>query len=157
MSLFENDRYQWRETYFVLFQQRQRPTADKMVSELEKLGSRYEIKHVRAGTEGEVESLTVYSPYDFAAMDITYLAGDEVTQQVEELYEEMKQAGLSDSENKQLVRLRDCDARFDVYHFEELTDDEEEFLDPGALLIVLERLTKICQGVGVDPQSGALM
>ena len=35
--------------------------------------------------------------------------------------------------------------------------EEDEFLDPGALLIVLAKLANLCQGVGIDPQSGAVM
>ena len=157
MSLFENDLYQWRETYFVLFQEQHRPTAQQFRNDLEQLGSRYEVKETRADDDGLAESATIYSPYDFAAMDITYLAGEEVTQQVEELLQQLKSSSLSDQEQRQLQRLKKCNARFDVYHFEETTGEEDEFLDPGALLIVLERLTKICHGVGVDPQSGALM
>ena len=34
MSLFENDEYRWRETYFVLFHEENRPSADAIVAAL---------------------------------------------------------------------------------------------------------------------------
>jgi hypothetical protein len=160
MSLFENGRYQWRETYFVLFAEQDRPSADKVVEELNRLGQHYELKDVAADDEGKLESLTLVSPHDNAAMDVTYLSGDEVREQVRELCEELRGMPLGRDEKKQLERLADCDARFDVFHFEEVTieaDEDDELLDPGTLLIVLERLTEVCRGIGIDPQTGSLM
>ena len=46
------------------------------------------------------------------------------------------------------------------FHFEQVAGsnhEEEDFLDPGGLLIVLERLAELCRGVSVDPQSGSFM
>jgi hypothetical protein len=85
-----------------------------------------------------------------------------VQEQVIELSEEMESAQLTVDEKQKLKRLKSCDARFDVYHFEQVVmgqndDEEESYLDPGALLIVLERLARMCRGVGVDPQSGTLV
>ena len=51
-------------------------------------------------------------------------------------------------------------ARFDIFHFEQLvpgSDEEEEFLDPGSLLLVLETLASAVDGGGVAPQSGPLV
>ncbi|MEQ8789426.1 MAG: hypothetical protein RIC55_24240 [Pirellulaceae bacterium] len=160
MSLFEDGHYQWRETYFVLFGKGDRPAAEAVVKSLEQLGPRYELKSVSADEQGKLESLTLLSHGDFAAMDVTYLSGDEVVEQVRELADEMRGTGLNAEENQRLEKLPHCDARFDVYHFEEMTfepDEDDEMLDPGALLIVLERLARICNGVGVDPQSGTLV
>ncbi len=159
MSLFENDQFQWRETYFVLFPQDKRPAAGAMVKSLKKLGSRYEISEIRKDDEGRVESLTLVSPYDFAAMDISYVDGEEVVAQVAELKDQLKQMTLTAEDIKKAARLSDCNARFDVYHFEQVVDDgaEDEFLDPGALLLVLERLVELTDGVSVDPQSGSLV
>ena len=47
-------------------------------------------------------------------------------------------------------------------HFEEASfvggdEGDDDPLDPGALLLVMECLAKLCRGVGVDPQSGSLM
>lgn len=157
MSLFENDQYRWRETYFVLFTRDQRPAADAVHDALAELGTRYEVSNDRKDADGQFESVTLTSPYDFAAMDISYVEGDEVRAQVVELNEQFKTITLTGDEVKKIARLPDCDARFDIFHFEQVVDAEDEFLDPGALLIVLEKLAGICGGVGIDPQSGAVM
>ena len=57
-----------------------------------------------------------------------------------------------------LDRLAGCDARFDILHFEEVSEEgEEETFDPSALLMVIEALAKLTDGVAVDPQSGTIM
>lgn len=159
MSLFENDHYRWRETYFVLYEVRHRPTADAVRKTLRELGDRYEITEVKANDDGLFESLSLISPYDFAAMDITYIAGEEVTDHVATLLQELKSFTLTKEEMIKIDRLPKCNARFDVYHFEQVAEesDEDEMLDPGALLIVLERLAKLVHGVSIDPQSGSVM
>ena len=161
MSLFENEAYRWRETYFVVFRKKNRPSADALLELLKTLGSRYEVQDVRRDEQERFESLTLLSPDDFAAMDISYVVGEEVKEQVEQLSEELENAQLTDLERRKWERLKTFDARFDIYHFEQVVlpdeGDDESFLDPGALLIVLQRLAKLCHGVGVDPQSGTLV
>ena len=160
MSLFENSDYQWRETYFVLFDEGSRPGPDALKHALESVREKYEVSEVRE-EEGEVASMTLISPYDFSAMDISYVSGEDVTSQVDELLEQINQADLTDEERQKLDRIPQFNARFDIYHFEKVMLDggaeEDEFLDPGALLIVLEQLASLCHGVGVDPQSGSIM
>lgn len=157
MSLFENNQYQYRETIFVLFRSENRPSVDKFKQALESLGNRYEIDSVCANADGNFESLTLKAPYDNAAMDITYVEGEDVVQQVEDLNEELRNATLTGMEVKKLAALGECNARFDIYHFEEIVDVEDEVLDPGTLLIVQESLAKLTSGIGIDPQSGSLM
>lgn len=157
MSLFENDQYRWRETYFVLFRSSDRPTAERVERALKELGTRYEFDGVRTDDDGRFESATLISPYDFAAMDVSYMEGEDVSNQVTELTEQLKHATLSGDELKKLARLHDCDARFDIFHFEKVVNDEDEFLDPGALLIVLEHLAELCGGVSIDGQSNSII
>lgn len=160
MSLFENDRYHWRETYFVLFNEKDRPDAESVQQCMAQLGSRYEVTNVKANSEGKFEGLTLLSPYDHAAMDIVYLTGEDVAEQLTELTSELKQRELSDEEEEKRRRLPECNARLDIFHFEQidfLPDEEEEILDPGALLLVIEQLAELCRGVGIDPQSGEFM
>lgn len=161
MSLFGDENYQWRETYFVLFRERDHPTAEAVVKGLSGGDSRFQVSEVRSDSEGLLDSLTLKSPDDFAAMDISYVTGEEVMEQVEELGRDLSRATLAKDERDKLRRLAMCDARFDIFHFEQVSSDhgdgEEEFLDPAALLIVMERLTRLCRGVGIDPQSGAFM
>lgn len=160
MSLFENEQYRWRETYFVLFQAKNRPPADKIRQAFEELGTRLQVSEVHCNAEGQFESLMLLSPDDFSAMDITYVAGEDAAEQLEELTRDVFVDQLTAEEKKKWDRLPDCDARFDVYHFEQvdnLADEEDSMLDPGALLIVLQTLSGLCDGVGVDPQSGTLV
>lgn len=160
MSLFENSEYQWRETYFVLFDQGSRPNADALTAALQSVREKYDVSEIRE-EDGEVASMTLISPYDFSAMDISYVAGEDVTSQVDELLEQINRSDLTDEEKQKVDLIPNFNARFDIYHFEKVMLDgggeEDEFLDPGALLIVLEQLAKLCHGVGVDPQSGAIM
>ena len=162
MSLFANDQYRWRETYFVLFDLRDRPSQKELENALAGLGAGYQVSEVSTGEDGEVESLTVFSACDFAAMDVSFVTGEEVSEQITELRLELQDAALTEEEKAKLEQIGQCNARFDIFHFEQIVDDDslddqDEYMDPGSLLAVLQRLTSLCQGVGVDPQSGTLM
>jgi hypothetical protein len=162
MSLFENEEYRWRDTYFVLFHANQRPTAGETLQAIETLGPRFQVQETRCDEEGRFESLTLVSPDDFSAMDISYVAGDEVEEQVDALLKGSHPQQLGKEEQHKWKMLKGCDARFDIYHFERIVlsddDDEDEvFLDPGGLLIVLECLGKLCRGVSIDPQAGTVL
>lgn len=160
MSLFENDEYRWRDTYFVLFHQEDRPSADATLKAFESLGPRYVVQDVRYDDQKRLESLTLLSPDDFAAMDISYMFGEEVIEQAASLAGELEIGQSSEHKAERIEHIKGCDARFDIYHFEQVVapeeDDDEGFFDPGALLIVLQCLAKLCKGTGVDPQTGTV-
>lgn len=163
MSLFENEEYRWRETYFVLFHRENRPSAERVAAALREVNENYQVADVRKNEAGEIESLTILSPDDYAAMDITFVTGDEVQEHTIELVEEMLPLVARD-EKERLRKLPEYDARLDVYHFEQLVftgpaeeDDLDDFMDPGSLLIVLEKLAELTQGVGVDQETGTLI
>jgi hypothetical protein len=163
MSLFENEEYQWRETYFVLFDAERRPSAVELAELLQRIDPRYRIDDVRSNAEGQFESLTLRSPDDYAAMDITCVQGDEVREQVAELVVELK-GNASEADRKTLRRLGQCTGRIEVYHFEQLVfvgaaeeNEPDDFMDPGSLLVVLEKIAQLCDGIVVDPQAGALL
>src|SRR5262245_40278136 len=115
MSLFENDWFRWRDTYFVLFDEANRPTAAAMEEVLVTLGDRFEIREVRGDANGAFESLTLLSPIDYAGMDITYTAGEDVVLQVEELSKEMLKSGLTKEEKIKLKRIKGMTARFEIF------------------------------------------
>lgn len=154
-----DDRYEWRETYFVLFQSRKRPLLSDVEAAFKGLGSQFQLTEPAADAEGRIEALNIVSPEDHSALEIDYLSGDEVLLQVEELTKELRgESGYADK----LAKLRRCDARFEVMHFEEMVDlaaddEEDEVFDPSALLMALETLVKLTDGVGVDPQAGTLL
>jgi len=161
MSMFENVQYRWRETYFVLFDASKRPTLKKLRQKLAGVNPRFAFANDRADDGGAFDSITVLAPDDFAAMDVSYLAGEEVVEQAATLVEEMKRSDCRPEERAKLERLRSCDARFDILHFEQVagfTEDEmDEMIDPAALLTVLEALAGLTDGIAVDPQAGALL
>lgn len=161
MSMFENDQYRWRETYFVLFSAANRPSVQAMEKTLTGLNAHFTLANASLDESGRLESISVLSPEDFAAVDICYVEGEEVLEQVAEMADELEAAGCQAGELAKLERLRACDARFDVLHFEQVLELEDggpdEMLDPSALLVVLEALAGLTGGVAIDPQSGALM
>lgn len=160
MSMFDSADYRWRETYFVFFDSAKRPKKDQMRKALRKLGRRFELGEMHAEVDGGFESITLTSPSDYAALDISYLSGDEVRLNGIALADELKSGAADAAEREKIARLRDYDARFDVMHFEQVSDDdsegESEMFDPSALLIVIEALSQLTDGVGVDPQSGTV-
>ena len=164
MSMFENDQYCWRETYFVLFDAARRPTAKAMQKALGRLDQHFTLTNLRGDDSGLFESITVLAPDDFAALDICYLSGDEVTEQAAVFAKELQSSGLSGADKARLDKLRRSTGRFDVLHFEQIVRFEEEededsdgMLDPSALLIVLDTLAKLTDGIAIDPQGGMLM
>jgi hypothetical protein len=161
MSLFADSRYQWRETYFVLFDRQHRPKAADIKRLLAELGPRMEIHELTASGDGSLESMTVLSHADAAGMDITYVEGEEVKEQILQLRQEWKSKRPDQKEQPHIARALHADARFDVFHFEEVSDlpDEEDDgpLDPGTLLLVLNKLARLCHGEALDPQTGELL
>ena len=158
MSLFEDDTFVYRDTFFIHFEIEDRPTGAQVKSCIDALGDKYELSELRE-TDGQFESLTIRSPHDSSAMDITFVEGEEVLEQIADLMRDFKTITLSGDDHQKLTKLSKCNARFDIYHFEQKSDPtiEEEMLDPGGLLLVMERLASVCQGVGLDPQSKTLL
>ena len=164
MSLFENDEYQWRETYFVLFDRNQRPNAAQLQQLLSSLDKGYEVRDLRSNEEGVFESVTLISKDDYAAMDLTCVSSDEICDQIKELAEELSELAGPD-EIERVKKIATCTARLEVYHFEQMVfvgssgpdDEPDDFMDPGSLLLVLDRIAELCDGIVVDPQSNSLM
>ncbi|MCE9528586.1 MAG: hypothetical protein K8R36_21285 [Planctomycetales bacterium] len=161
MSLFADSRYQWRETYFVLFDREHRPLAADVQKSLSEIG-KLELQEVQGDADGLLDSLTILSHADAAGMDITFVTGEEVKEQIVELKKEWKGQKFAPDELTKVQRALAANARFDIYHFEEIGDsfmdnEEDEILDPATLLLVLARLARLCHGVGVDPQAGAVL
>ncbi|MBN2578075.1 MAG: hypothetical protein JXB10_03710 [Pirellulales bacterium] len=162
MSTFEDKNYRWRETYFVLFPTAKRPKLKAVVKALGDLNPRYEIVNPRSDKHGAVESLTVVSPDDYAALDLCYTEGDEVLEMAPELVKDLKKSAADAPMPVPYEKILRYDGRFDVLHFERIAKepeepDEEEMLDPSALLIVLEALAELTGGLAVDPQSGTVL
>jgi hypothetical protein len=163
MSTFEDQSYQWRETYFVLFDAAKRPSLAKISKKLLALYPRFQLINATGDEHGQFDSLTLHSPDDYAALDISYMEGEEVTEQAATLVDELRSTALDKEEKQKLVRLKGCTGRFDVLHFEEKVfdtgdeDEPDEVLDPAALLIALDALVDLTDGIGIDPQAGGFL
>ena len=156
MSLFEDDQYQYCDTYFVYFDHEQHPTAKAVVEALQKTDERCEISDVRE-LDGKFEALCLRSPHDASAMDITVVRGDEVREQINELMDEFRTMTLNGDDYQKLDMMKRADTRLDLFHFERVGDSVEPAFDPGGLFLVLQKLNQVCSGVGLDPQSKTLI
>ena len=157
MSLFENDQYEYCDTFFVFLQQENVPTAKAVEASIAELGPRYTVENIKEN-DGKFVSATVRSPADFSGMDLIYVAGEEVEDQLKSLSEELRNMTLHGGAQDSLKKLLSSTARYDVFHFEEKNaNNEDEFLDPGGLLLVLGKVAATCDGVGYDPQSQDLL
>jgi hypothetical protein len=162
MSMFEDSRYRWRETYFVLFPARNRPTLNSMTKMLSRLNKRFELTNLNADDEGLIDSMTLISPDDFAALDICYTSGAEVLEQAAVLLNDLKKLGADELPPVPWEDIRRYDGRFDVLHFEQIAeaadeDADDDMLDPSTLLLVLAALAKHTEGVAIDPQAGTFV
>ncbi|MCA9213438.1 MAG: hypothetical protein KDB27_10260 [Planctomycetales bacterium] len=163
MSLFENNEYQWRETYFVFFRAQNRPNSAAVQQALREISENFQVTNIRENESSELESLTVLAPDDYAAMDVSVACGDEVTEQKEELLSQLRSMAVGD-EAERVKEIQGCDCRFDIFHFEQLVfvgkspdDEDDDFMDPGTVLIVMQKLADLCGGIAVDPQSNTLL
>jgi hypothetical protein len=160
MSMFEDNRYRWRETYFVLFDAKKRPKLTSVTKALSALNKRFQLVNLSADEQGRIDSLTLISPDDYAALDICYTGGGEVLEQAVSLVEDLKKAGSDIPPPVPWAKIKQYDGRFDVLHFEQVPEDVEEgaeddgMLDPSALLVVLGALARLTAGVAIDPQAG---
>lgn len=158
MSLFEDSRYLYRDTLFVFLQKGNRPALNDLQNCLSGLGEKYRFQIIKTTEKDGVEYLesgTLFSPQDYSAMDIVYVQGPEVQEQVAEIFQDFKTVTVTGEDRKKLEVLTKSDARFDIFHFGEVITggDDDEILDPGGLLLVLERLAELTHGVSFDPQS----
>lgn len=159
MSLDDDDsRLQWRDTYYVWFSSARRPSLRQVEKIIRELSERFAVKLSEADDDGGFESITLQAGRDQSALEISYLAGDDLREQAQALAEEIKE--VDDVPMERLAKLAACDARLDLMQFEQVDDEPdgemEDTFDPSSLLIVLEALAKQVGGIGVDPQSGLL-
>ena len=174
MSLFDDNHYRWRESYFVFLEAKRRPSLERVLEAIQSLNPNFDLQRVRSDDDGRFESMTVVSTDAYSAIDISYVEGNEVEEQIAALSTEMLPLIDEADERKCFDRLADFNGRFDLLHFEQITegeplsdheddddnDPDDEFggmLDPGPLLMVLDSMSELCDGVGIDPQSNSVM
>ena len=158
-----DDQLEWRDTYFILFQQADRPTLTQVEAAITESSRRLKLENLEADDDGMFESVLVQAPQDNAALEISYETGEAVVAQSADLAKQLK----GELNAKQLKQMIKADARLDVMLFErvapgfdgEESDDDWEAgsLDPASLLNVVEALTKLTGGLPIDPASGAIL
>jgi hypothetical protein len=156
------DQLEWRDTYFILFQNSGRPTLTQVEAAITEATRRVTLENLAADEDGMFESVLVQAPEDHAALEISFETGEAVIEQSAQLAKQLKSEVTPD----QLKRLLRADARLDVMLFERVSadsfdDNDEEFaagaLDPGSLLNVVEALAKLTRGLPIDPASGGIL
>jgi hypothetical protein len=160
-----DDQLEWRDTYFILFQQADRPTLTQVEAAITDSTKKLKLQNLAADDDGMFESVLVQAPQDNAALEISYERGEAVVEQSVDLVRQLK----DDLEPKQLQKMLKADARLDVMLFERVhddsegsgDDDDEEWatssLDPSSLLNVVEALAKLTRGLPIDPASGSIL
>jgi len=221
MSTFEDDRYQWRETYFVLFDPAKKPLLHDIRKGLDSVFRSLLVRNALADEQGRIETLSVASTDDFAAIDLVYQCGDHVVVETNAITEEMRQAKMSSKNRAKIEKAGKCRARLDVLHFEQMESiqqpepvedpvftfatfpkeqaqsaknpfagrpkfqfdqnqyipppeidpliseeepildgaevDQQEQMDPNTLILVLELLCRLTDGIAIDPAGGAVI
>jgi hypothetical protein len=159
MSTFEREGYEWRETYLLFFESARRPTLQAAEARLKRANPQFEFEDGVTDDDGFLESLTVISAADFAAVDICFDDGDEIRHQASETAAGYKPAQLDAEERPKVAQLAKCDSRYDLLHFGRIVADEpdDDLLDPSTLLAVMDAMVELTGGVGIDPASGTLV
>jgi hypothetical protein len=165
MDVSDGDQLEWRDTYFIFFEQAQRPTVTQVEAAITEASRRLKLENLEADADGMFESVLVQAPQDNAALEISYETGDAVAAQSADLAKQLK----GELDKKQLAQILRADARLDVMLFERVRadawgggdEDEDEWetgsLDPSSLLNVVEALAKLTGGLPIDPASGAVL
>ncbi len=164
MTADNDEQLEWRDTYFVLFQQADRPTLTQVEAAITESSKRLKLENLEADEDGMFESVLVQAPQDNAALEISYERGDAVIEQSAELAKQLK----DDASPKQLKLMLKADARLDIMFFERVRNDigdeggdddewESGALDPSSLLNVVGALAKLTGGLPIDPASGAVL
>ncbi len=123
MSLFTDERYTWRETYFVFFKPERRPLLRDIRRELRSHAGTFRVLDEQSDASERLRALTIASYEDHSALEVSYKEGDAVTSEVQGLVETLG-AVCTARERETLLRLTHFRAKFDVLHFEQTAGTE---------------------------------
>ena len=126
MSTFEDDRYQWRETYFVLFDPARRPDTSAIRKGLQSVFGTLHIRDSQSDESGRLEILSVASYEDFAAIDIMYQQGEHVIAEMQALAPELVNLTSTKQNRLKIEKAVSYSAKLDVMHFEQMVPIEEK-------------------------------
>ena len=118
MTLFDDDRYAWRETYFVCFESSHRPKLPDARRALQTHAPLLEVLDAQADEHENLVMLTLASYEDHAAVEVVYREGNDILDEAKHLFHTLR----GDATAKELLRLQKIvhwRTRFDVHHFEQ--------------------------------------
>jgi len=121
MTLFEDDRYDWRETYFVYFESSHRPKLPEIRRALKTYVPFFSILNSKAEFDGNLVAMTIASYENHAALEITYREGKDVLTEIKQLVLSLKMDATAE-ELLKLQKAAQYKARFDVHHFEQTAE-----------------------------------
>ena len=121
MTLFDDNRYDWRETYFVYFESSYRPKLTEVRRALRIHAPFLNILDYKTESEGSIVSMTIASYEDHAALEIVHREGNEVIAEAQRLAFSLKK-DASEEENLKLQKIVQYKMRVDVHHFEQTAD-----------------------------------
>ena len=119
MTLFDDDRYDWRETYFVYFESAHRPKLPEVRRALQSYASFFNIIDSQSDANGDLVAITIASYEDHAALEILYREGSDMLTEARHLAQSLKKEA-SPEERMQLQKIVQYKSRFDVHHFEQM-------------------------------------
>ncbi|MCL2349342.1 MAG: hypothetical protein FWC50_13915 [Planctomycetaceae bacterium] len=122
MSTFEDNSYCWRETYLIMLDPKKRPETCVLLPFLQKLKNKHEIKNLVAEPSGFLQSLTIVSPNDSAAIDVVYREGYDIRTEFAAFADELERHTSSPGERKKIKIARDFSAKIELQHFEQIGD-----------------------------------
>ena len=121
MTLFDDNRYDWRETYFVYFESTHRPKLSAFRRALKTDAPFLTILSCKADSDGYLVEMTIASYEDHAALEIIYREGNDILAESLHLARSLKNEATA-IELSQLQKIAQCKTRLDVHHFEQLED-----------------------------------
>ena len=80
MNVENDEQLEWRDTYFILFRQSERPTLTQVEAAITESSKRLKLENLDADEDGMFESVLVQAPQDNAAVEISYERGEAVGQ-----------------------------------------------------------------------------
>ncbi|MDR1054061.1 MAG: hypothetical protein LBL39_07785 [Planctomycetaceae bacterium] len=119
MTLFDDERYAWRETYFVLFEAGNQPRFADVRKNFDIHAGCFSVLDKKVGKDNSMESITIASYEDHAAIEILYSEGEVVLSESEALFETISK-DCPARERELLRRAKNFTARYSVQHFEQV-------------------------------------
>ncbi|MDR1483358.1 MAG: hypothetical protein LBT09_00895 [Planctomycetaceae bacterium] len=119
MTLFDDERYAWRETYFVLFEPAMRPRFVDVRRNFDIHAGCFSMLDKKVGNDDAMESITIASYEDHAAIEVVYSEGEIVLSESNALFATISK-DCPARERELLRKAKKLSARYSVLHFEQV-------------------------------------